>query len=44
MVQTVQLVLEVWDDSLRVDEECNSSYTEEEELVCARQMTIGEYL
>ena len=34
MVQPVQLVLEVWDGSLRVEEECSSPYTEEEELVC----------
>ena len=36
MVQSVHLVLEVWDDSLRVEEECNSSYTKEEESGCVQ--------
>ena len=45
-MQPLQLVLEVWDDSLRVEEVCSSFYTEEEELVCVQdmQMTIREHL
>ena len=35
---SLQLVLEVWNDSLRVEEKCNSSYTKEEESGCVQSI------